>query len=171
MICGTAASPESARKGAYYAGPGNRFWEILHESGLTPGRLAPPQYERLLELGIGLTDVVKDQSGVDRDLRFEARQRAALVARIERYAPRFVCFNGKTAARRALAVRTVSYGRQAARIGSSEVFVAPSTSAAARRWWDPGPWLELARVVRRLEPMRPPSAPRHHPSRSRARSG
>ena len=35
VICGSAAGTASARAGAYYAGPGNRFWWILAHSGLT----------------------------------------------------------------------------------------------------------------------------------------
>ncbi|HEU5143069.1 MAG TPA: uracil-DNA glycosylase family protein [Solirubrobacterales bacterium] len=36
VFCGTAAGTASARAGAYYAGPGNRFWETLRVTGLTP---------------------------------------------------------------------------------------------------------------------------------------
>ena len=57
VVCGTAASPVSAERGQYYAGPGNRFWSVLEETGLTPRRLQPSEYRSLLELGIGLTDV------------------------------------------------------------------------------------------------------------------
>ena len=31
VFCGTAAGDASAKKRAYYAGPGNRFWKTLHE--------------------------------------------------------------------------------------------------------------------------------------------
>ena len=41
VFCGTAPGTASARAGAYYAGPGNRFWATLHEVGLTPILLAP----------------------------------------------------------------------------------------------------------------------------------
>ena len=38
VVCGTAASSVSAEKGQYYAGPGNRLWSVLAETGLTPRR-------------------------------------------------------------------------------------------------------------------------------------
>jgi G:T/U-mismatch repair DNA glycosylase len=31
VICGTAAGERSAKLGAYYAGPGNKFWRTLHD--------------------------------------------------------------------------------------------------------------------------------------------
>ena len=41
VVCCTAAGTASATVRAYYAGPGNQFWSILHETGLTPRRLPP----------------------------------------------------------------------------------------------------------------------------------
>ena len=46
-------------------------------------------------------------------------------------------------------MRGIRYGLQAARIGETQVFVAPSTSGAARASWDPAIWQDLARRVRR----------------------
>ena len=69
VFCGTQAGTQSARRGAYYAGRGNRFWPTLHDVGLTPVRLAPEQYPMLLDYGIGLTDMAKKTSGADSLLR------------------------------------------------------------------------------------------------------
>jgi len=44
VICGSAASAVSAARGAYYAGPGNKFWRILAETGLTPHQLEPARF-------------------------------------------------------------------------------------------------------------------------------
>src|SRR5882672_9978757 len=54
VFCGTAPSSVSAARRAYYAGPGNRFWSILAETGLTPRRLEPEEYGLLPQFGIGL---------------------------------------------------------------------------------------------------------------------
>jgi TDG/mug DNA glycosylase family protein len=59
VFCRTAAGPASARAKVYYAGPGNRFWATLEETGLTPERLEPAEFRRLLGFGIGLTDICK----------------------------------------------------------------------------------------------------------------
>jgi len=53
VSCGTAAGTASATARAYYAGPGNRFWSILHDTGLTPRRLAPHDFRCLPEWGSG----------------------------------------------------------------------------------------------------------------------
>ena len=151
VICGTALGPESARARQYYAGPGNRFWGVMAETGLTPRLLAPAEYRELLELGIGLTDVVKDQFGVDVDIRFEDAHRRRLEKTVLHYHPKILCFNGKRAAREGLGRRRVAYGLQKERIGRCLIFVAPSTSAAARRWWDERIWHDLAELVRGAE--------------------
>ena len=57
VFCGTAAGEVAARVGAPYAGPGNRFWWVLREIGLTPRELAPLEFRELPQHGIGLTDV------------------------------------------------------------------------------------------------------------------
>lgn len=148
VICGTALSPESARLGRYYAGPGNRFWRILAETGLTPRALAPENCRSLLDFGIGLTDIVKDQSGVDANVDFTTATSEGLRKVLRGYRPRLLCFNGKRAARAALQRRSVEYGLQDARLEEVQVFIAPSTSAAAKRWWRAEPWQELAALVR-----------------------
>ena len=65
VFCGSAAGTASARAGAYYAGPGNKFWDVLHATGLTPRRLAPASFRTLPRYGLGLTDLCKRQSGPD----------------------------------------------------------------------------------------------------------
>jgi TDG/mug DNA glycosylase family protein len=66
---------------------------------------------------------------------------------MEKYQPRFLCFNGKKAAQGFFDVKRVKYGLQEARIGETRIFVAPSTSAAAGRWWDIEYWKVLAELI------------------------
>jgi hypothetical protein len=68
---------------------------------------------------------------------------AGLQARIAEAEPAYLAFNGKNAARGALE-RAVELGPQEEQIGGAGVWVLPSTSGAARRYWDLGPWRELA---------------------------
>jgi TDG/mug DNA glycosylase family protein len=147
VICGSAASSVSAERGQYYAGPGNRFWTNLRDVGLTDRLLDPSEYRSLLGYGIGLTDVVKDQSGMDSAIDFDGWG-ALLRGRLEPYSPAYLCFNGKRAASEAIGEKRIRYGLHATSFGSTRLFVAPSTSAAARRWWDGGIWRELAELVR-----------------------
>jgi TDG/mug DNA glycosylase family protein len=143
VFCGTAAGAVAARVGAPYAGPGNRFWRVLHETGLTPWVLPPAEFRELPRFGIGLTDVAKFASGPDSSLARTDFDPAAVVAKVERYAPRMLAFVGKRAAQEVVG-RPVGYGRQTALIGVSEVWVVPSTSGAARGSWDIRPWHQLA---------------------------
>ena len=143
VFCGYAPGTASARAGAYYAGPGNRFWLTLHEVGLTPLLLRPAEFARLPDFGIGLTDVSKTASGSDREVGRRGVDPARLAAAIEAASPAHLAFNGKNAARAALG-HPVIYGPQPETIGGASVWVLPSTSGAARGFWDIGPWSELA---------------------------
>jgi TDG/mug DNA glycosylase family protein len=149
VFCGTAAGTESARRGQYYAGPGNKFWETLCDIGLTGRRMEPSEYRDVSSEGIGFTDLVKGKSGMDEVLEKSdfVGGRARLRREIEEYQPRVLCFNGKRAAKEYFGVKRVEYGEQDERIGDTRIFVAPSTSAAARRWWDEKHWKRLAELV------------------------
>jgi TDG/mug DNA glycosylase family protein len=146
VFCGTAAGAASARARAYYAGPGNAFWKTLHAIGLTPTQLAPAEYERLPEFGIGLTDVCKVLYGSDEEVGTGEFDVSGLQARIRATEPANLAFNGKNAARGALE-RDVAFGLQEEQLGGATVWVLPSTSGAARRFWDVSPWEELAGSV------------------------
>lgn len=150
VICGSAAGSASARAKAYYAGPGNRFWQVLFDIGLTPRRLDPGDFRLLLDHGIGLTDMAKTVSGPDSSLPRTADAPDRLRATIRRYRPQVLAFNGKRAAAAFQGTTTdrIDYGRQDAGLGPTAIHVLPSTSAAARRYWDPLPWQMLANAVR-----------------------
>lgn len=147
VICGTAASAKSARVGAYYAGPGNKFWRMLHTIGLTPRQLAPTEFRLAREFGIGFTDLVKGQSGNDDVIDFRREPRGRVHAAILEAQPTFLCFNGKRSAVEYFQVKRLSYGLHPATIGATRLFVAPSTSGAANGAWDLARWEELAGLV------------------------
>lgn len=161
VICGTAAGAISAARGAYYANPGNRFWAVLAEAGLTPERLRPASYPQLLGFGIGLTDICKAASGQDEDLPRHGFDRARLAAAMALYRPRLLAFNSKRAASEFYGVPTgrIAYGQQADEPGMPEIWVLPSTSGLACRAWDAGPWHTMARRVHLIRQERN-SAPR-----------
>lgn len=150
LLCGSAAGAVSARVGAPYAGPGNRFWATLHEVGLTPRRLAPAEFRELPAFGIGLTDVCKTASGSDADLPREADDVERLWTTVERIRPAVLGFVGKRAGGVALGGRRDGYGPQDLRFAGTETWVLPSTSGLAVRWWDLGPWRALADRVARV---------------------
>lgn len=146
VFCGTALGTVAARKGAYYAGPGNAFYETLWRTGLTPRRLQPAEYEELLDYGIGLTDICKTRSGSDQEVGRDGFDVDRLIALLERNRPGWIAFNGKNSARGAFG-HPVEYGPQEEQFAGVRAFVLPSTSGAARRYWDVSRWERLATFV------------------------
>jgi len=152
VFCGTAAGDVSASRQEYYAGPGNKFYPILFKTGLTERHLEPSEYESLLNYDIGLTDVVKIQSGNDDVLKKESFDVKGFIDKMVKYKPDIVAFNGKKSASYILGYngRTskVEYGDQNATIGSTELFVLPSTSGAASGYWEEKYWFELVKKLK-----------------------
>jgi TDG/mug DNA glycosylase family protein len=146
LFCGTAAGHRSAARGHYYAGPGNRFWAILAETGLTPRRLAPDEDAGMVRLGLGLTDLAKGVSGPDAALPRGAFDRGRLVALVAALAPRAVAFTSLAAARAALGAPGLRPGHLAPdpAFGAAALWALPSPSGAARGHFDAAPWQALA---------------------------
>lgn len=151
VFIGTAASRRSAEIGAPYAGPGNRFWDILHEAGFTPRRLAPFEFRTLPRYGIGLTNMAPERAGNDDILGPGDFDPEGVRAKIEQFAPKVVAFVGKRAAQEFLGRAGLAYGLQAQRVGPTAIFVLPSTSGAARRYWNPAPWHALRAYLDHLD--------------------
>jgi double-stranded uracil-DNA glycosylase len=149
VFCGTAAGKRSAAERAYYAHPGNMFWRALFEARLTPRLLAPAEFLLLPDYGLGLTDLAKRHAGNDNELPQDAFDVPALLAKIERHAPRMLAFTSKHAAR-ALLDRAVTYGLQDKTIKGTQLFVLPSPSGQARGHWSLAPWQTLSDFVRKL---------------------
>ncbi len=151
VFCGTQAEAASARRGAYYAGPGNKFWKTLFETGLIPEQLGPANFPDLPRYGIGFTDVAKRTSGPDTALLRQHFDIVGFLAKIREHAPAIVAFNGKRAAQAALGEERglkLSYGLQQSLFAGSRVFILPSTSGAASGYWSIEPWRELAALVK-----------------------
>lgn len=150
VLCGTAPGRVSAARGQYYAHPQNRFWHTLYQTGLTPRLLAPAEYPHLLAYGIGLTDIAKHDFGQDSELRADSlgpQALADLAGRITRMAPRVLAFTSLNGGRK-WAGPKASPGLQKEMLGSTQVWILPSPSPAARRSWSIAPWQALARAVR-----------------------
>lgn len=122
-------------RGHYYANPVNRFYRLLHLSGMTPRPYRPEEDRSLLDLGIGAVDLLPGRPS-PRAGDYPAHEFRAgvepLRARIEANGPRAVCCNG-------YGVFQYLFGRSPARpglqeglsFGGSMVFATPSTSGLA----------------------------------------
>jgi TDG/mug DNA glycosylase family protein len=151
VFCGSAAGTVSAARGAYYAHPQNKFWRALYTVGLTPRLLRPEEYAEATQWGIGLTDIAKHASGMDRDLPPGALGRAAcgaLTERIRAAEPKLLAFTSLNAGRRWLG-RTADPGDSGQSIGRTRVWLLPSPSPTAGWNWDESWWRRLAEEVGR----------------------
>lgn len=159
VFVGTAAGERSAARRHYYAGPGNKFWELLWEAGLTGDRiLIPEQDERVLFYGVGLTDIAKAvAASTDTKLRARDFDVPGFLTKIERYRPGCVAFNGKTAAglvAKQLGEPKPDHGPTNYEIAGATGYVLPSSSGSNNdpvrfapkptkaAWWEEfGAWL------------------------------
>ena len=147
LFCGTAAGRTSAALGHYYARPGNKFWGLLAETGLTPRRLRPDEDYLLPGFGIGLTDLAKGVSGMDHEIPKAAFAPQVVAALISQWRPRAVAFTSLTAARLGLGDKGLAEGRLPAdpRWPDVALWALQSPSGAnahftARSWQDLADW-------------------------------
>ena len=128
----------SVSKGHYFATPTNRFWPAVRKSLLVGEKMRPETDARILEFGVGLTDLVKRSSQSSSDLRSQDFRFGAMALRekMMSFQPRIVCFQGITGYRHYLRYAeekkdgNLTLGLQPMTIGLSRVFLVPNPSAA-----------------------------------------
>ena len=153
IIVGCNPGDRSARVGHYYAGRGNEFWPLLYDSRVVPELLDHRDDKRMIEFGIGLTDLVKRPTrGIEELTREEfAEGRILLSQKLEQYAPQVIAFNGVGTFEN-FAQRPCKPGLQKERLYGAQVFVLPSTSAknATGRGQKLRYFRQLAKVLEKL---------------------
>lgn len=153
VIVGCNPGERSARVGHYYAGRGNEFWPLLYDSGVIPEPLTYNDDRRVVEFGIGLTDLVKRPSkGIEDITREEFSEgRVLLAQKLEEFRPQLVAFNGKLVYEK-FAGRRCVLGLQKEKLYGAAVFVLPSTSAknAKGRGVKMRHFKQLAKVLNRI---------------------
>jgi TDG/mug DNA glycosylase family protein len=129
VIVGINPGENSVRAGHYYSGRGNPFWEMLYEGGVVPEPVEYTEDKRMIEFGIGLTDLVKRPTRGIEEIRREewTEGRVLLAQKLEEFGPRVIAFNGKTAYEK-FSGRPCSLGLQKETLYGARVFVLPSTS-------------------------------------------
>ena len=137
----------SAAARAHFANPRNDFWRLLHAAKLTSRLYEPAEQFSLLEEGIGITNAAHRTTPGSSELR--RADFAGSAERLERIArelrPVWLAFVGKEAYRGAFGVRP-ELGVQERTLGSTRLFVLPSTSPANAAV----PWDERLRWFREL---------------------
>ena len=135
LFVGINPGLKSAAVGHHFAGPSNRFWKLLYESGLINIRLTYQEDYRLPEWGLGLTNIIgRESAGID--ALDSAEYRAGLDVleqKIIRYRPRTIALLGVTIFRMVFPSEGNSAGPLAlgltnARLSGAPVFLLPNPS-------------------------------------------
>ena len=146
MLIGINPGVMSATTGHHFAGPTNRFWRLLYESGIVPEPVTHEDDVRLPQWGIGMTNLVpRPTPGID-TLRPEEYLEGwqTLEKKIDRYRPEIVAFVGVTMYRALWKVITqgppgspkpragggpdIKPGFQKATVHGARIFVLPNPS-------------------------------------------
>jgi double-stranded uracil-DNA glycosylase len=130
IVVGCNPSDRSARVGHYYAGRGNEFWPLLYDAGIVPELLDAKDDKRVIEFGVGLTNLVKraTRTAEEIDRQEFAEGRILLAQKLEEYAPRVIAFNGRTVYEK-FAQSTGKLGLQKKKLYGAQVFVLPAAGA------------------------------------------
>jgi TDG/mug DNA glycosylase family protein len=149
LFCGINPGLVSAQTGHHFARPGNRFWPALHQAGFTPRQFRPDEQSELLELGLGITNVV-DRPSARADELTKAEFLAGgenLVKKVLDYQPQWLAVVGVTAYRDAFGLRKAVMGRQDRLIGNTKVWILPNPSGLNAHYTLP----KLATAYRELQ--------------------
>lgn len=146
LVVGINPGLWTAKVGAPFARPGNRFWPALHEAGITPRLvdaregLSDDDLRLLAEAGLGFTNVVARATAragelTDAEIREGGRILEDKVARQRelRGGPEIVMVAGIGAFRTAFGTTTpsggkVGVGKQEKAVGGAETWVVPNPS-------------------------------------------
>ena len=140
LFVGINPGVRSAQTGHHFAGFSNRFWKLLHESGLVPEPVTFEDDDRLTDWGYGITNLIARPTPGINDLRPAeyATGWKVLERKIRRVRPRIVALVGVTVYRAirpllagaAMVPRQhpIDLGPQPETIHGSRIFVVPNPS-------------------------------------------
>lgn len=129
----------SAKTGHHFAGHSNRFWKLLHASGLTSRLYTSEEDSTLLLEGYGITNIVQRPTRSAAEIK-KAEYRAGaerLIRLIADLRPAIVCYEGIGVYRELTGRRAVECGPQQEPVVEGVIdFVVPSPSGLNRISWD-----------------------------------
>jgi TDG/mug DNA glycosylase family protein len=148
LFAGINPSLYSAATGHHFARPGNRFWPALHRSGFTSRQLQPEEQPLLLDLGLGITNVVARATARADELdASELRAGARVLATLaESLGVSWLAILGVTAYRTAFGRPQAVVGPQSARLGGARLWILPNPSGLNAHWSAGGLAEEFARL-------------------------
>ncbi len=136
LFCGINPGLVSGARGLHFARPGNRFWRLLHAAGFTDGVLDPADQRQLLELQLGITNLVPYTSRAAADLSAAQLREGAdhLEHKVARLRPAFVAVLGMGAYRTAFGRSGATIGLQGERLSRARLWLLPNPSGLQARY-------------------------------------
>src|SRR6202046_3868802 len=129
----------TAAIGHHFGRPGNRFWPALHDGGFTPRLFSPFEESLLLDLKLGISNVV-DRATARADELTDDELRAGgqrLQAKVKGWRPTVVAFVGISAYRIVSGIKDARVGLQKAPFGGSHAWVLPNPRALTAHYKPP----------------------------------
>jgi double-stranded uracil-DNA glycosylase len=120
----------SGAVGHHFARPGNRFWKALAASGFTKDVLSPYDERQLLNVGIGITNLVPTATRSAAEVTSTQLRRGVvgLGRKVGRWHPRAVAVLGLGAYRTGFDNRGGKIGRQPEGFNGAQLWVVPNPS-------------------------------------------
>jgi TDG/mug DNA glycosylase family protein len=148
LFCGINPGLYTAAVGHHFARPGNRFWPALHKSGFTDRLLSPFDEAELLQLGLGVTNVVAHATAAASELTKDdfVKGGRVLKLKVRRFRPRILAVLGVGAYRVAFGRPKAVIGEQDELIGEARFWVLPNPSGLNANYQLP----DLVRLFREL---------------------
>jgi TDG/mug DNA glycosylase family protein len=161
LFVGINPGIRSAQLGHHFAGHSNRFWKLLHESGMVPEPIGSQDDARLVEWGYGITNLVpRATPGIDTltPEEYVAGLRV-LRGKVRRWKPEVVALVGVTLHRAIfgrVAATPFRVGLQAEDFEGVQLFVLPNPSGRNANY----SYAEMLGAFRALAAFLPPSSRR-----------
>jgi len=131
LFVGINPGMRSEEIGHHFAGYSNRFWKLLHESGIVPEPIGARDDARLPEWRLGITNLVpRATPGIDTLARAEYIDGLQVLRRkVRRWRPEFVAFVGVSLYRFVFGTKSaVTLGPQQETFEGARVVVLPNPS-------------------------------------------
>jgi TDG/mug DNA glycosylase family protein len=120
----------TAAIGRHFGRPGNRFWPALHAGGFTPRLYSPFESDLLLDLNLGITNVVERATARADELTADELRAGGqrLERKVKRWRPTVVAFVGIGPYRIISGIKDAQVGLQKDPFGGSYAWVLPNPS-------------------------------------------
>src|SRR3954462_2208307 len=130
LFCGINPGLYTAAIGHHFGRPGNRFWPALHGGGFTPRLFSPFESSLLLDLNLGITNVVERATARADELTANELRAGGkrLEVKVKRWRPTVVAFVGIGPYRIISGNKDARVGLQTESFGGSHAWVLPNPS-------------------------------------------